>query len=210
MILFHLFRILKKEAPTDWVSDTFTKQELASLERAFQPLGDMPVEGLLRSSDPFQVGSLAGYLKTENLRHLGYKVFQRADGLISEHAPVLSLHFYWQGRGEFFYRWRNHDEFALEEAVKSFQRQIGLAQNALEVFRSSSWGFIPAHRGYSQLRIIEEKRGNFELARTLCERAKEEGWDDDWDKHITRIDKKLAKLTVQGANGAATVTTRQR
>jgi len=33
------------------------------------------------------------------------------------------------------------------------------------------------------------------LARALCEQAKEEGWADDWDHQIARIDKKLAAIT---------------
>ena len=36
------------------------------------------------------------------------------------------------------------------------------------------------------------------LARALCKQAKTEGWADDWDHHIGRIDKKLAAMKTQG------------
>lgn len=86
------------------------------------------------------------------------------------------------------------DPFALDEAITSYQRQIDMAVEALEVFHESEdWGFVPAHAGYRQLRIIEEKRGNLARARALCEQDKAEGWADNWDHHIARIDRKLAK-----------------
>ena len=142
---------------------------------------------------------LAEYLKKEHLRHLGYKLLDRADTLVNENVPVLDLHFYFAVRGGFYYRWRDHDPFGLDEAVTSFQRQIGLGANVVRFFREDkNWGFIPAHAGYRQLRIIEEKRGNWTLARALCKQAKAEGWADDWDHHIGRIDKKLAAMKTQG------------
>ena len=70
--------------------------------------------------------------------------------------------------------------------------------NVARFFREDkNWGFIPAHAGYRQLRIIEEKLGNWALARALCKQAKAEGWADDWDHHIGRIDKKLAAMKTQ-------------
>lgn len=157
----------------DWWSDTFSIDERAAIEEAFKPMGDISAEALAGSTDPSSIGYLVGHLKKERLRHLGYKLLARADQLVNENVPVLSLHLFWSARGYFFYRWRDVDAFALDETIVSFQRQIALAENALEVFRDSkNWDFVPAHAGYRQLRIIEEKRGNLTLARALCERAK--------------------------------------
>ena len=179
-----------------WWHSALTSEEQAIIESAFQPLGNLSAESLVASTNPGEIGTLVGHLKKGPIRHLGYKLLEYADTLVSENIPVLSLHFYWAARGEFYYRWRDHDNFALEEAVSSFQRQIGLAEYALRVFtEDKQWGFVPAHAGYRQLRIIEEKRGNLTLARALCEQAKSQGWADGWDKLIARIDKKLAKET---------------
>ena len=180
--------------PPSWWNTSLTLEEKATIESAFRPLGNVSAEALVSSNDLNSIGNLVGHLKKEPIRHLGYKILEYADTLISENTPVLTLHFYWAARGEFYYRWREKDDFALEEAVKSFQLQIGLAQNALSVFtENEQWGFVPAHAGYRQLRIIEERRGNLTLARALCEQARSQGWADDWDKNIARIDKKLAK-----------------
>lgn len=189
----------RKNAPTakpTWWKTTFTQEEQATIESAFQPLGNLSAESLVASDDPGSIGSLAGHLKKEPLRHLGYKLLDHADTLVSDNTPVLTLHFYWAARGEFYYRWRDQDDFAMDEAVRSFEQQVGLASNALRIFTEDKrWGFVPGHSGYRQLRIIEEKRGNLTLAHALCEQAKAQGWADDWDKHIARISKKLAKQT---------------
>ncbi|UWQ84454.1 hypothetical protein [Leisingera caerulea] len=182
-------------APSWWQS-ALSSEERETIESAFQPLGNISAEVLVASGNPSAIGDLVGHLKKEALRHLGYKLLGHADTLVTEEVSVLNLHFYWAARGGFYYRWRDHDDFALEEAVQSFQRQIGLAENAVRVFKKEKeWDFIPAHAGYRQLRIIEEKRGNLTLARALCEQAKSQGWADDWDKNIARLNKKIAKQT---------------
>ncbi|MEP3629227.1 MAG: hypothetical protein ABJN04_04405 [Hyphomicrobiales bacterium] len=194
-VMFSFFKKKKSAVSSSWWHESLTPEEQIIIGNAFQPLGNISAESIIASANPSAIGSLVGHLKKEAIRHLGYRLLEYADTFISEHVPILSVHFYWAARGEFYYRWRNHDDFALEQAVKSFQRQIGLSENAIRAFtQDKQWGSLPAHAGYRQLRIIEEKRGNLILARNLCEEAKSQGWADNWDHHIARIDKKLAKL----------------
>lgn len=177
-----------------WWQSALSLKEQETIKSAFQPLGNISAEALVASGNPLAIGSLVGHLKKEALRHLGYKLLNHADALVTEDVSVMNLHFYWAARGGYYYRWRDHDDFALQEAVQSFQKQIGLAESTLRVFKEDKeWDFIPAHAGYRQLRIIEEKRGNLTLARALCEQAKSQGWADDWDKNIARLNKKIAK-----------------
>ena len=181
----------------EWWHGAFDATECAAIEEAFQPVGGGSAESMAASENPLVLGTLAGHLKKEHLRHLGYRILARADTLVSPHVPILSLHFYFMSRGDFHYRWRELDPTAIEEAIESYRRQIGLASQAIPAFRNDSAfaRHLPAHAGYRQLRIIEEKRGNFLLARELCEQAKKVGWSDDWDKRIQRINKKLARIT---------------
>lgn len=189
-------RIAKPSAGPTWWQKNFGTDERAAIENAFRPLGSISAESLAVSDNPEHLGRLAGHLKIEPLRNLGYRLLERADKLVSDATPILSLHFYWQARGEFFYRWRELDDFALEEAIVSFERQIGMASNALAEFKhQDAWPTVPGHAGYRQLRIIEEKRGNLTLAKALCLQAQKEGWADNWSKHITRIDQKIARQT---------------
>jgi hypothetical protein len=176
-----------------WWYKEFAPDERAQIEEAYKPLGSGTAEALVLSDSPFQLSALIGHLKKEELREFGYKLTERADSLIRDDAPILDLHFYWHQRGNFFYRWRELDSLALREAVESYERQIELAPKAVKAFDLDDLGAIPAHAGYRQLRIIEEKRGNLASARALCVQAKSQGWSDDWDKHIARIDKKISK-----------------
>lgn len=175
-----------------WWEESFSTREFAQIKEAFQPMGSISVENMLQ--DAGSIGNLVGYLKKENLRHLGYRLLDRAETLLVERPPELvAHHFYLHARGEFFYRWRDLDDFALEASIDAFSRQISIAPEVARSFSSdTSLGFVPGHAGYRQMRIIEEKRGNLEAARALCVKAKSEGWADDWDHVIARIDKKLS------------------
>ena len=93
----------------DWWTGAFTQEERATIEGVFASLGGGTAESFARSTNPNSLGTLAEYLKKEHLRHLGYKLLDRADTLVNENVPVLDLHFYFAVRGGFYYRWRDHD-----------------------------------------------------------------------------------------------------
>lgn len=184
----------KKSRQGDWWRNAFTQEERRQIEDTFQPIGGIPAETLARSEDPSDLANLAGYLKTEALRHLGYRVLDRAESLLTPSTRTLSRHFYLQERGDFYYRWRDVDEGAFEQSISAYERQVSMAGEALKAFKAGpDGGFIPAHAGYRQLRIVREKQGDYAAALQLCEQAKQEGWSDDWDKHIARIKKKCSK-----------------
>jgi len=165
------------------------------IDESFSPLGDIDAKSIFDSNDPFQIINTIDYLKKENLRDIAYKIIKYTDNLVDHEKISIKFHFYFQVRGEFFYRWRDIDAHALDEAIKSFENQISMAQVVADMFRADGgWQSVPAHAGYRQLRIIEEKRGNLQAARALCEQAKSQGWADDWDSQIKRIDKKLKGL----------------
>lgn len=52
---------------------------------------------------------------------------------------------------------------------------------------------LAIHHGFKRLAIDAEKAGNHAEAIVLCERAKIEGWNGDWDKRIERCRNKAAK-----------------
>jgi len=195
----------RQKAPADamqWWPQTFTQNEIGVIDALFRPMGSITAESMAKSSDPKQVATLAGYLKKDECRHLGYRLLDRADTLVSDSCAIVSLHFFFSARGDFYYRWRDVDQGALDEAVDSYRRQVGLASNAVVHLQTEVDGenFVPGHAGYKQLRIIEEKRGNLMLARELCIQAKAEGWSDDWDKHIGRLDRKISRETLKTAD----------
>lgn len=106
--------------------------------------------------------------------------------------PVLDRHFALHNQCVSLYRMRDVDPTALEGAIAACVASIAIhEQAALEA--KAAFGQMPSHHCFRQLRIIEEKRGNFDRAIKLCEMAKAGGWADDWDKDIARLRRKKHK-----------------
>lgn len=106
--------------------------------------------------------------------------------------PVLDRHFALHNQCVSLYRMRDADPFALEGAIAACEASIAIHEQAAHEAKSVL-GHIPSHHCFRQLRIIEEKRGNFNRAIELCEMAKAGGWSDDWDKDIARLRRKKDK-----------------
>lgn len=103
----------------------------------------------------------------------------KADEIWPDQASVIDLHFGPQHRCEVYYRWRDVDDFALDEAISSCRRSVAIQKDAAAALRKQgfvTWGNgIPGHHCFRQLAIIEEKRGNLDDAISLCKEARKEG-----------------------------------
>lgn len=53
---------------------------------------------------------------------------------------------------------------------------------------------LPSHTGYKQLAIILEKEGDIEGALRLSKQALKQGWTDNYEKRIDKLNKKLMKI----------------
>lgn len=51
----------------------------------------------------------------------------------------------------------------------------------------------PTHPGYTNMAILLEKEKNYSEAIRISKRAKDQGWNGDWDKRIARCEAKLEK-----------------
>lgn len=184
----------KTAAGDSWWERSLSWDEQNEIEDAFRPMGSLTARQMVESGSPHSIGNLVGHLKKEKLRHLGYLLIRRGEELIDNDTPARVKHFFYAAAGEFHYRFRDLDDTALAQAIDFFERQIAVASEmAAEFSREEDLGFVPAHAGYRQLRIILEKQGRLDEARALCLQAKGQGWQDDWDKQIARIDKKAGK-----------------
>ncbi|MDR8522104.1 hypothetical protein [Shewanella fidelis] len=52
---------------------------------------------------------------------------------------------------------------------------------------------LPSHTGYKQLIIILEKEGEIKGALKLAKQALKQGWTDDYEKRIDKLNRKIAK-----------------
>lgn len=110
--------------------------------------------------------------------------FADDDGL-----AILDRHFALASHCAVAYRWRDIVPGALDLAIRACEECIAIQEGAAAEAKEA-FGFVPAHACFRQLRIIEEKRGNFGRAIELCAQAKAGGWADDWDRQIARLQKK--------------------
>jgi len=186
---------------TEWWLGTFDKQERNYIVKTFQPLGgsgDDLVKGKIQYSTGSAVSllsSLAGWFKKVENRKLGYKLLEKAEDLISLKTDILDIHFFYQSKLEFYYRFRDIDLESLNIAVEACKKQIELAPKAILAFKKEYGDEkLPMHTGYEQLAIIFEKQKKYDETINLCEQAMKQNWNGEWDKRIERCIKKKAKI----------------
>lgn len=185
----------------DWWIATFTQEERSYIETIYQPLGSEPnskplTHGQVTAHSGTATGLLSGlatWFRKPGDYLIACKVLQKAEKL--GNLNVLDLHFTYQAMIEIHYRMRNDDETAFDRAVDACEKQILLAPKAAKAFmRDPYMPNLPAHVGYKQLAIIREKQKDYDGAIQLCCRAKEQGWDGDWEKRIERYTAKASKM----------------
>ncbi len=149
--------------------------------------------GCHTETSPFTyLSMLATWFSTPGHEHCAIAFLEKSVEFYSPAISALDRHFALANHCAVFYRWRDSVPGALEKAIAACEMCIAIhEQAAMEA--KEFFGSVPAHACFRQLRIIEEKRGNFDRAIELCEQAKAGGWADDWDKAIARIRAKKMK-----------------
>lgn len=195
----------------DWWFDTFAESDREWMASAYSPLcvaasisssnaavvdaGKPLVEGwgCNPETSPFKhLSLLATWFNRPGYGHCAIAFLQKSMEYMDANMPILDRHFALANHCIVFYRWRDSVPGALENAIAACEMCIAFHEQAATEAKAF-FGMIPAHTCFRQLRIIEEKRGNFDRAISLCEQAKAGGWADDWDKDIARLLKKSAK-----------------
>lgn len=181
------------ETPANFGSvwESLSQADRETISTAFQPMGNVSAENMVTSAG--HIASLVGYLRTPGLRDLGYRLIASSESLLSLETDPVQLHFYFQGVGKFFYRFRDLDNFALPKAIEAFEKQTRLSTICAPLLAKSLGGSPPSHAGFDQLRIIHEKAGNHLEAIKVCEVACKDGWAGDWEKHIKRLTAKIMR-----------------
>lgn len=187
---------------SEWWLSEFSEEERRYILRIFEPLGSTGsslIEGEISHTSGTVIkllSSLAGWFKKKEDRTIAYRMLKKGEELINEKSDILDVHFLFQSKIELYYRNRDNDPDALEEAINSCKQQIELAPKAGAAFRKEySNAPLPSHRGFEQLAIIEEKQKNFGAAIEISEMAMGQGWSGTWQKRIERCKRRLGKQT---------------
>ena len=181
----------------EWWRSAFSDSERERIQSTYQPLG-MSV-GLTAGEVTYIsqgvvgfLGGLASWFAKAPDRPIAYKIFQYALTQVADADPI-ETHFLYQQMIEIFYKSREQPEF-LEKAIAACHDQINLAPKAAPAFLAKRWcTSLPGHKGYEQLAIILEKRGELNSVIELCEQASAQGWAGNWSHRIERCQKKLVK-----------------
>jgi len=95
------------------------------------------------------------------------------------------------------YKKRVSDPDAIQKTVDLCFKQIALSEKSKQAWikEDKEIGILestlPMHKGYTQLCIILEKDKKFNEVIAFANKAKDQGWNGDWDKRISRCRKKI-------------------
>lgn len=172
----------------EWWLESFSDAERRRIMSKY-PLENLLGEKIQGSSQSLlgYLTTLAGWFKSPEDKAIRFKIIRRAEESITQNSSAVDLHFFYLRRMEAYYRYRDEDNGALAEAIKSAKNQIDISLDVAKEWSSEFGGNLPAHSGFKQLCIIREKEGNYAEAIELAKRASSEGWAGDWDKRIERM-----------------------
>ena len=184
----------------NWWETSFSGAERSSLQRVLAQIGNQtPAENpFARAGQVYEnervvalLNAFLGWLRNEEERKIAFKIIEKLEELLDDTVQPVTRHFIYQQKIETFYRWRDVDDFALGKAIEGCNQQIDFAPTAAVplLLQFPEMG-LPRHHGYTQLAIIEEKRGNFQEAIRLCAQAEVRGWAGDWQKRLARLRKR--------------------
>ena len=190
---------------THWWNHDLTAAQRERMETLFQPLG------LSEGSRPLTTGnfsrpdggiasalsllsSLVGWL-TASVEDVEIRraIRKRMDEALSAESDLVTRHFGLQVMSAEFYRDRESDPSALSMTVRLLEQQIAMAPDVALAMHNMFPTQLPRHAGFQQLAIILEKSRDYGGAIALCHRARDAGWDGDWEKRIKRCNEKLAR-----------------
>lgn len=206
--MFNLFKSQKKIGGeiayynlTEWWLKTFNAQERDYIVETFKPLGGFGsslISGEIQYSSGSSVSllsNLAGWFKNVKDREIGYKLLSKAEKLITDSTEILDIHFFYHNKIEFYYRFRDIDQESLNIAIEACKKQIEISPKAILAFRKEYRDQkFPMHTGYEQLAIILEKQERYDEAIGLCEKAKRQNWNGEWNERMARCAKKKMKI----------------
>lgn len=189
---------------TDWWLNDLTDEERQIIRDTYKPFGmsiggavnDHVIdEGEIGGTSQTKIGFLGGLIgwfqKFEHYE-IAKKIIDLADNNIDESADILDLHFCYLSCIKVHYKNRDNDPDALNKAIEYCNKQISISSKSKIAFlKNKDFGFLPSHTGYKQLAIIYEKQKEYQKALDVTKQALKEGWNDECQKRIDRLEKKL-------------------
>lgn len=182
----------------EWWEVEFSEHEQSYLIESYRPMG-LPQEGFSILTDGnTSIGNVrtfltqfAAFYNNKKDFNLALRIMSKAMEFPAAKMSPMDFHFDCYDRIKFFYPLRDKHPLALTNAILACEEQIEAAEMSKKAFLEEM-GHLARHSGYDQLAIILEKRKDFQRALEICKKGRGEGWTNDFDKRIARLERKLA------------------
>ena len=185
----------------DWWLREFSTKERTLIEDKYKPMRCDPktkplTEGDISSHSASVVNfltTLSGWFNDRANRNIAIKIISRAEELSQlDEGDILDKHFLYSEMIATYYPERIQRKM-FEKATTACEKQISLAPKATQAFLDKYPDQpLPSHRGYGQLEIVLAKQKKYKEAIKLCEQARDQGWQGNWDKSIERHKKRVS------------------
>lgn len=191
---------------TDWWLNLLTDEERKIIKTIYNPISTSSDkkcidEGNINNSSHSKLlflGCLASWFTKPEYYTIGKKILLEGERCINETNNILDKHFFYLSGIKIHYANREKDSNALNFAIEYCKKQISIAKEAKKEFlKEYPSEPLPSHTGYKQLAIIYDKQKKYTEALEITRQALCEGWNDDCQKRIDRLEKKIAKTNTK-------------
>ncbi|XTR36446.1 hypothetical protein ACQQ2T_07730 [Paraclostridium tenue] len=185
---------------TDWWMNKLNDEDRKSIRDTYNPVSSSEQDekidegniGYSTSSKLGFIGGLVGWFQKKEHYNTALKIIQLGEDTITAEDDILDLHFFYLSCIKVFYKNRDNYLEALEKAVEYCEKQISISDKSKIAFEECEYmEQLPSHTGYKQLAIIYEKKKEYNKALTITQKALEQGWNDECQKRIDRLIKKI-------------------
>ncbi len=180
----------------DWWDSAFANEEKLYIQKKYIPMGGGDLtKGTILGSSATVITFLTGlqsWFTTLADEVISEKILTKAESLLTHETPILDEHFLYGCLIEHYYKKRSLDLRYYELAKQYCIKQITISKKTKVAFLTDAdFTTLPRHKGYEQLAIILEKEKDYDHALQICLDAKKDGWNTDWDKRISTLEKKM-------------------
>lgn len=186
----------------DWWLKELNENERKIIRETYTPITSSEEETIIdkgsitytSASKLAFIGGLVGWFKDVDKYNIALKIIQLGEDNINKTNDILDIHFFYLNCIRVLYKNRDNYPDALDKAMEYCEKQINISNKSKIAFEKCEYfKELPSHTGYKQLAIIYEKRKEYDKALELTQKALEEGWNDDCQKRIDRLIKKIDK-----------------
>jgi hypothetical protein len=126
---------------------------------------------------------LSWWFNNENDYNIGLMFLLKWEELIKSGSYIskIDLHFFYADQINFYYKFRNINEWFYDSFIEACNNQINIADIVAKEMKLEFWDKLPSHTWYEKLISVLLREGKENEANFLKLKAKGECWRWDWN-----------------------------